>query len=238
MNNTFKEYKLKIAPEIFEAYPDYTAFVIYAKNLVNAPSNDFSTKILRDAESIARSNFAEMEVVNHPHISAWRETFRSFGAKPKKYFSGAEALLRRVVDGENIPTINQIVDLYNAISIKYVIPAGGEDWATISSELKLIRSTGTEPFATMNSNGEQIDFPSIGEVVWADNSGVTVRRWNWRQCFRTRITNETTNAYFVLDRLSPFDVDVLNLAGQELVNQLKELSPDAIISTEILAKES
>lgn len=38
-----------------------------------------------------------------------------------------------------------------------------------------------------------------GEVVWADEAGVTSRRWNWRQCTRTALTGHVRNAYFVLD---------------------------------------
>jgi DNA/RNA-binding domain of Phe-tRNA-synthetase-like protein len=201
MNKTFMNYTLKIEPEIFTSFPDYAALVIYAKNLVNAPSDDYSINLLRKAESIARERYAESDLSSDSHISAWHEAFRIFGAKPKKYFCGAEALIRRAVNGENIPTINQIVDVYNAVSIKYAIPTGGEDWETISSDLKLIRSKGNEPFTTLTSKGEQVDFPSTGEIIWADSAGATVRRWNWRQCFRTRITTETTDAYFVLDRL-------------------------------------
>lgn len=238
MDNTFKDYKLIIASEIFEAHPDYVASVIYAENLSNAPSNEYSIKLLRETEQATRSRFANSDLNNDWHISAWRETFRAFGAKPKKNFSAAEALLRRVLSGENLPAINQIVDVYNAVSIKYAIPVGGEDWTKIIGDLKLIRSKGTEPFATMTSNGEQVDYPSIGEVIWADASGATVRRWNWRQCFRTRITTETTAAYFVLDRLPPLDIEVLKQATEELTDHLKHLSPETVISTETLDRRN
>lgn len=237
MNNTFKNYRLKISPEILEVYPDYIALVIYAENLSNAPSDEYSIKVLREAEELARNRFAGSDLSINPHLSAWHEAFRGFGAKPKKYFCAAEALLRRVLSGETVPAINRIVDAYNAVSIKYAIPVGGEDWSKITGDLKLIRSQGVEPFATMTSNGEQVDFPSIGEIIWADTSGATVRRWNWRQCFRTRITPDTTDAYFVLDRLSPLEVEVLKTAGEELVEHLKHFSPDAVISAEILNGE-
>jgi DNA/RNA-binding domain of Phe-tRNA-synthetase-like protein len=237
MNNTFRDYQLKIDPEIFEAHPDYIGLVIYAENFVNAPSNEHSIKLLREAEKLARLRFADIDLAGDPHISAWRETFRDFGAKPKKHFCSAEALLRRVLSGESIPAINEVVDIYNALSIKYAIPVGGEDWSKITGDLKLIRSKGCEPFATLTSNGEQVDFPSVGEIVWADSSGATVRRWNWRQCFRTRITTDTTDAYFVLDRLLPLDTEILMRAGEELVAHMKLLFPEVTISTEVLKGE-
>jgi DNA/RNA-binding domain of Phe-tRNA-synthetase-like protein len=237
MNDVPNDFRLKIAPEIFSAYPDYFAMVIYAENIVNGDSDKYSLDVLQDAEESARSAFGGVPVEEIPQISSWHGAFRGFGAKPKKYFNGAEALLRRVLSGEAIPPINRIVDLYNAVSIKYAIPAGGEDWDTLTSDLTLIRSDGTEPFASMTSDGEKIDHPRAGEVVWADNSGVTVRRWNWRQCYRTRVTAETTRAYFVLDRLEPLDMVTLSHAGDELVSHLRELSPDLNWSIEILKGE-
>jgi DNA/RNA-binding domain of Phe-tRNA-synthetase-like protein len=48
-----------------------------------------------------------------------------------------------------------------------------------------VRATGAEPFDTTKDGQPANDPPLAGEVVWADDLGVTCRRWNWRQCTRT-----------------------------------------------------
>lgn len=85
-------YRLKADPQIFEKYPHYTALIIYAYGLSNQPGNEYSTKLLRDAESKQRAAFGDAKPASHAHIAAWRAVYESFGAKPKKV-----SLLRRSV---------------------------------------------------------------------------------------------------------------------------------------------
>lgn len=59
-----------------------------------------------------------------------------------------------------------------------------------------------------------MESPEPGEVVWADDLGVTCRRWNRRPCTRTRITHSTTRAVFVLDALGAVDDEALTRAGE------------------------
>lgn len=164
----------------------------------------------------------------------WRETYKSFGSKPSKYLCAVEALLSRTLKGQDLPTINQIVDLYNALSIDRMLPIGGEDWDCLKSDLTLRLAIGNEPFITSHGGKEVINYPKPGEVIWADKEGVTCRRWNWRQCRRTALTVDTRNAYFVLDRLSPYPVDSLIDAGNKLTEYLKLFFPGCSISREIL----
>lgn len=227
-------YELAIDPAIKRLYPDYQCLVIYAEALINHESNNYSMAVLRAAEENARSRFTGDELVTHAHLQAWRDAFRKFGAKPKRYFCGAEALLRRALTGAELPAINPVVNLYNAVSIKRVIPIGGEDWDQLASDLRLIPAQGDEPFVTSSPEGEQTVYPSPGEIIWADTAGATVRRWNWRQCVRTRITSDTQNAYFVLDTLLPFTSKDLLQAGDELMGHLASLSPEAKMRSELL----
>jgi DNA/RNA-binding domain of Phe-tRNA-synthetase-like protein len=67
--------------------------------------------------------------------------------------------------------------------------------------------------------------------VWLDDAGVTCRRWNWRQCVRTRLTEPSTEALFVLERLEPFPLPVLEEATEALVTRLSELCPAAEVET-------
>src|SRR5436309_318875 len=47
-----------------------------------------------------------------PHVAAWREAYRAFGAKPKRTRNSLEALLRRAASG--LPRVNRLTDCYNA----------------------------------------------------------------------------------------------------------------------------
>ena len=229
------QYRLKADPRIFEKYPHYTALIIYACNLSNQASNEYSTKLLREAESRQRAVFGDTKPASHPHIAAWRAVYESFGAKPKKFLCSVEALLNRTLKGNNLPAINYVVDAYNAVSISHVLPVGGEDLDRLESDLVLTFATGSEPFDTMENGEAVITYPEPGEVVFADSAGVTCRRWNWRQCRRTALTPATRNAYFVLDSLAPYTREQLMSAGEELMGYLRETSPECVVTHELLS---
>ncbi len=224
--------RLRVDPRIFEIFPEYSLLVLYAYGLDNGPSDDWSTGLLRAAVADARAAFGDAKPATHSHIAAWRETFSRFGAKPSKYPCTVEALLGRILKGQELPAINRVVDLYNAVSIRHVLPVGGEDLDHITSDSTLRFATGDEPFSLISGGEDVIEHPEPGEVVWADSSGVTCRRWNWRQCRRTQLTETTRNAYFVLDSVAPFSLDALNGAGDELVRLLEETSPGVRIERE------
>ncbi len=230
-------FKLQIDPLIHRLYPGYVALIIYADGLINGPSNSYTTALLRATETRTRDLGTQALLDNHPHIQAWRQAFKTFGAKPKRHFCGVETLMRRVCQGGALPEINRLVDTYNSISLAHVMPVGGEDWDKLASDLQLTTATSTEPFVIGGAGHEETTFPSPGEVIWKDAEGVTVRRWNWRQCSRTLVQINTTSAYFVLDALPPFGPPDLIAAAEELMSHLSTLSPEASLRYEII-KES
>lgn len=231
-------HRLRVDPEVERRFPSYTVLVVYAFGLQNGPSDHSSTGDVRAAETTARAAFGDRKASTHPHIAAWREAFGAFGSKPSKYLCSAEALLSRVLKGQELPAINRIVDHYNAVSVRHVLPAGGEDLDTLASDLVLTIATGNEPFDAIGGAGAEVEHADPGEVIWADRAGVTCRRWNWRQGVRTRLTPETRNAYFVLDRLAPYGLDALDAAGEELIAALRATSPGVRIETELLGSRT
>lgn len=74
------------------------------------------------AES-ARKRFASTaELSSDPTVSALRRLFRAAGCAPTKYRPASEALLRRLVKGEDLPAIQPLVDLNNCLSAELAVP--------------------------------------------------------------------------------------------------------------------
>ncbi|GGR01576.1 B3/B4 domain-containing protein [Deinococcus ruber] len=234
MNDFLHADFLSISPAVLERFPSYRGLVLIARGLHNGPSNEHTRALLQEAEAQIRRTFAAQPLAEHPHVAAWRDAYRAFGVKPNRMSNSAEALISRVLKGGELPAINQLVDAYNAVSVRHVIPCGGEDLSAVVGRVTLRFAEGDEPFETVKDGGPATEFPIPGEVVWADEAGVTCRAWNWRQGTRTRITEATQDAYFLFDALAPLPADTLKQAGDELETLLLALSPTCVVSRVML----
>ena len=110
---------------MFALRPDYRVLLLAVDGLVPGPSDQASDALLQAAEDAARQALSERPVDQLPHVAAWREAYRAFGAKPQRTRNSVEALLRRA--GSGLPRVNRLTDTYNAVSVLHQIPLGGED---------------------------------------------------------------------------------------------------------------
>lgn len=221
---------LTVSDEVRDLAPGFTHLAVEARGLVNGPSNEDSSALLDDAVRRLVARLGGRAPHEDPHLAAWRAVYSAFGAKPSRTRNSAEALAKRALSEAGLPRINLLVDLYNAVSVAHLIPVGGEDTDRIAGGMRLVRATGDEPFATAAGGEPVVEHPEPGEVVWRDDEGVTCRRWNWRQGVRTRLTEESVNAVFLLERLAPMTSAGLDAAGAELAESLEKLSPGARIT--------
>ncbi|ARZ79582.1 MULTISPECIES: B3/B4 domain-containing protein [Enterobacter cloacae complex] len=168
------------------------------------------------------------------HLAAWDEVFKAFGAKPKRTPCSASALRKRVMRDGSLPPLDPVVDIYNAISIRYAIPVGGENLAAYSGAPRLTLADGSEPFDTFKEGEPVVENPEPGEVIWRDDLGVTCRRWNWRQGVRTRLDSQAQSMWFILESLPSMPLAALQEAGDELVSNLQKLMPGATARIQLL----
>ncbi len=217
---------LQVAPDVAALRPDFVALAVLVSGVTNGPTTRDSDAWLREAEAAAAAD-------GHPHVAAWRDAYRAFGAKPQRTGSSVDALTARALSGQ-LPRVNWLVDLYNAVSVAHVLPVGGEDADRFVGALRLVRAVGTEPFDTVKGGAPVTEMPSPGEVVWADEAGVTCRRWNWRQGTRTRLTESTTRVLFLLEALEPCTLDALAAAGDDVITRVRGSYPAAAIERRLL----
>lgn len=206
--------KFTVHENIFTTF-DAKIGVVIARSVSNRGESAEVAQLLRNAEELARKEFGGLESVGqHKKIKSWRVAYRKFGSDPHQYRCSVEALARRVLKGDEVPRINTLVDLYNYISLKYVIPVGGEDLDAIQGDIMLAFAEGVEPFIRIG--GGENEPPDKGEVVYKDNKGALCRRWNWREAERTKLTGATTNAVLVVEALSPVAQEELAIVIEEL----------------------
>ena len=222
----------EVAPEVWDLRPDYRAMLLAVSGIEPGPSDAMSEALLQVAETSARAALAESPVEDLPHVAAWREAYRAFGAKPQRTRNSLEALLRRAESG--LPRVNRLTDIYNAISVSHQLPLGGEDLSRYAGPPRLLRATGSEPFDTTVDGAEVIEHPEPGEVVWCDDAGVTCRRWNWRQARRTQLHDGTTAALFIIDVLDPVNDHEVTVATDELVGHLRALGRDVQVAQRLV----
>ena len=218
---------------VFALRPDYRAMLLAVDGIVPGPSDQASDALLQAAEAAAAGALRGRPVEQLPHVAAWREAYRAFGAKPKRTRNSLEALLRRAASG--LPRVNRLTDLYNAVSVRHQIPLGGEDLTRYTGPPRLVRALGTEPFDTVADGVALTEHPEPGEVVWCDDAGVTCRRWNWRQARRTQLSDDTTTALFILDALDPMTDEALHTAADDLVAHLARLGPGVQAARRLIA---
>ncbi len=211
-----------IGPEIFDLRPDYVAISVVAEGVDNAANHAGVDRFIQ--EVMAQSSPPPWA---DGHLDAWQAAYRAFGAKPQRTPCSAEALLTRIRKDGRLPAINAVVDLYNAVSVRYALPVGGENIAAYVGNPRLVRASGNERFDTTKEGHGIMEAVPSGEVVWADERGVTCRRWNWRQGTRTRIDLLTRRMWFVLERLEPMPLAAVQEAASALMRRLGQMSSSA-----------
>jgi DNA/RNA-binding domain of Phe-tRNA-synthetase-like protein len=219
-----------VDPDVFQLRPDYCALSIVARGIDNTRSREAQGASELTPAGLDRAPVEWAE----PHFEAWRAAYRAFGAKPQRTPCSAEALRKRLDSGTRPPAVNPAVDLYNALSLRYAIPIGGENVAAYQGSPRLIRADGAEMFDTVKDGVPHSESIPRGEIIWRDDRGATCRRWNWRQGVRTRIDEATRDMWFVLERLEPLPISTLLQAGDELMSVLRQWSPESSVAATLI----
>jgi DNA/RNA-binding domain of Phe-tRNA-synthetase-like protein len=209
----------RIDAEIFRLYPGYRRGLVLAQQLRNGVSNAGLIEQLRTQEAALRER-VQGNPAEYPRIAAWREAYRRFGARPSDFRSSIEALARRVLRGDALPSINALVDIGNLISLRYLVPVGVHPVPAGEGALCLRLSNPTDSF--LPPDGAAAEVPEKGEVVFVQGSTVLTRRWTWRQSALTLTLPETTAVFFNIDALQGVPDEEIDAAIRDIGQLARE----------------
>ena len=212
--------KFIINKEIFDKVDDMFVGVVVARGIDNSKEYPNITKMLDDSIKIAEENFLEKKVKEDPLIIPYRDAFLKLGINPNKFQCSVEAMFTRISKGKQLPHINPLVDLNNAISLKYTLPMGTHDLSKSDLDIEMRLANDDDTFIPMGS--DEVEKPDIGEVVYAVGNEVRTRRWTWRQSREGMIDDQTSYVFFPIDGFKGFNDDKVLEAVKELEKVLKD----------------
>lgn len=213
--------KFIVEKEIFEKLPNACFGIVMAKGIDNSKEYKEITKLLDENIEEVSKRFANKKVKEEKEIIPYREAFLALNINPNKYLCSIEALFTRIAKGKGIPHINSIVDLGNAISLKYTLPIGAHDLGNGNEDICIRFAKKGDTFLPFGSENEEV--PDIGEVVYAVGNQVRTRRWTWRQSEHGKITPSSTNIFFPIDGFVNFNKEQVIAARDELASYLKKV---------------
>ena len=205
-----------VEESFLEVFDDFRIGVIVLKGIDNhKKGEDDYRSLLDDAMMESKKFYPNEDFSSNEVIRVWREAYSRFKTK-KGARSSIEALLKRVAKGNSIGTINPLVDIYNAISLKYGLPCGGEDIDKFAGDVRLTKAMGGEEFITYGSDISEP--PYQGEIVYKDDKGAICRCFNYRECVRTCLSEDTVNAFMVIETVDQKSIKRLHTAIEEMAS--------------------
>jgi DNA/RNA-binding domain of Phe-tRNA-synthetase-like protein len=204
---------------LIPSFPQFRVAVVVAEGLTIGERDAALDHEIAEAEARCRARWAGVELSSIPGVAAWRTAYRAFGIKKTSYRSSVERLLKRVLAGDSLPRVNALVDLYNMVSLDEGLCLGCDDLDRVAGDLAFRYAREGDSFIDMGAaEGEDPnDPPKPGEVVYADESHVLCRRWNWRQDARTAIGAQTRRVVLTAQSNGAGDVVA---AGARLVEAI------------------
>jgi DNA/RNA-binding domain of Phe-tRNA-synthetase-like protein len=208
-----------VQKELFDILPDLAIGMVVAKGVDNTRPSREIDELLSQAVMEMKKNFIGEKAQDHPRIKPWRTAFSKLGISGSKFQSSIESMARRILKGDPFPKINPLVDLYNSVSLRFLVPMGGHDLDTTEGNIHLRFAEGWEPFTSMGGT-ETATVPK-GELVYCDDREVLTRNWVWRQCEKDKATEKTKNIFIPIDVL----VEVGRERADEIIVELSQLIP-------------
>jgi DNA/RNA-binding domain of Phe-tRNA-synthetase-like protein len=225
-----------IAKGIADNYPDLRVGIVVGKGITNIGPDPFLEQLRINAIHTVRQRYTLETLADHPHIRAWQEVYRGFGANPKQTPPTVEALVRRILKGKDICSISKAVDLYLAAEINALMPVGGYDLTRITGDIQLRFSMNAESFTPIGkTEADQPEYTKPGEIIYSDSARVLTRIWNYRDCDFAKITEQSTDIALFAESPSP-EIATNKLEGlvEEMADLLRRYC-GGIVSTQLVS---
>jgi DNA/RNA-binding domain of Phe-tRNA-synthetase-like protein len=179
---------ISISEEILEKCPKIRLGVISANIIIQSENKELWDKIILESRMISDkySELPKMET-----ILMARAAYKALGKDPSRYRPSAEALLRRIISGKELYSVNNVVNLINLISFTSGFSIGGYDADSINGEITLEKGLASDYYEGLGRGQLNIEnLPILRDLTGAFGCPTSDSE-------RTGIRSETKNCLWV-----------------------------------------
>ena len=166
-----------------------------------------------------RERYTLERIKDEPLFRAYRDFFWRVGVDPTKTRPASEALVRRILAGKMLPTINTAVDAYNLASIRTGIPIAAFDADTLGGDISMQFAEEGEEFL-----GIGMATPVMlhkNQVILTDK-GEIIAIYPYRDSDTTKITLATKMVHIVACGVPGVEREKVRSAYELAVAHLQE----------------
>jgi len=144
----------------------------------------------REVAARARATHTADKLAAYPAAAGVRKLFRAVGCDPTRYRPSSEALLRRILKGDELPAIGPSVDLNNCLSVELVVPACVMNPLAITSPFTLRAGRRREDMISMRGPFDLTAKPTLCDAAGPFGTPITDSE-------RVRVTDATADVWMV-----------------------------------------
>jgi DNA/RNA-binding domain of Phe-tRNA-synthetase-like protein len=197
--------------------------------------NEQIKKLKKSVYKEVRAKYNIETLKDNPRVRAYRDFYWKLGIDPTKTRPSGEALLRRVLHGEDLPCISNVVDAYNLASMKTIIPISGFDKDRLSPPFQVRFANNGEAFTGIGMSKPLILTDNM--LVLADERQILCI-YPYRDADYTKITEKTRNVVIIGYGAPGIERNQLEEAVETTLSYIKAVSEGEIQTIRVFSSMS
>ncbi len=206
------------------AYPGAVVGVMVLGNVANPKKSAALDDKKRELENLLRSQVStKSDLEALPIIQAYGTYYKAF----RKNYHVLFQLESIALKGKSLPDVAALVEAMFAAELKNMLLTAGHDLNALELPVRLDISKGHEQYVMLNGKEQSL---KPGDMMMADNQGI-ISSVIYGPDRRTRITQDTKKALFVVYAPPGVGEDRVTHHLQDIRDYVELFSPDSDVDT-------
>jgi len=180
--------------EVMRRLPELSICIGTITHVCNDKENEQIRQLKKAVYEGVRAKYNIETLKDDSTVRAYRDFYWKLNIDPTKTRPSGEALLRRVLHSEELPTISTVVDAYNLGSMKTIIPISGFDIDRLNPPFHVRFAKSGETFIGIGMNKPM---PLEEKMLVLSDERQVLCIYPYRDADLTKITMQTRNVMII-----------------------------------------